>query len=116
VVDHLIPAARVTEEHFRRLSRMVGVTARTLARRPGNHGHLDHPGDPASPGSAAGTRGGAGYFRALVAEGFKWVATMVLALWFVITFRPAKARYLVIMRCEITSGLLSSRLDSAAKR
>jgi hypothetical protein len=83
VVDHLIPASRVTDAHFRRLSRMVGVTARLLAR------------------------GRAGMVRAFVAEAVKWGATMVLAVWFVATLRAAKARYLVIMRAGITSGLLN---------
>ncbi len=83
VVQHLIPPSRVTEAHFRKLSRMVGVTARTIS-----HGRV-------------------AYARALTAEAVKWGATLVLAAWFTLTFRPSKARYLIIMRREITIGLLS---------
>jgi glycosyltransferase involved in cell wall biosynthesis len=79
-VNHLIPPSRLTDAHFCRLSRMVGVTARTLSK-----GH---------------------YTRAVIAEAIKWCATLVLAAWFTLTLRPAKARYLIIMRREITRGLL----------
>ncbi len=82
-VDHVIPPSRLTDEHFRRLSRMVGVTARLM-----------------SP-----TRGAR--LRALTAEAVKWAATIVLAAWFTLTLRSSKARYLVVMRGEITRGLLS---------
>lgn len=81
-VLHLIPAARVTDARFRKLSRMVGVTARTLARGRGD------------------------YLRALAREAIKWCATLVLAAWFVLTLRPSKAHYLLIMRREISLGLL----------
>ncbi len=82
-VDHLIPPSRLTADHFRRLSRMVGRTARLLAPTP------------------------ASYARALAAEALKWAATLTLAAWFTLTLRPAKARYLIIMRREITRGLMS---------
>ena len=84
-VDHLIPPSRLTDSHFRKLSRMVGVTARTL-----------------SPGRGA-------YSRAIVAEAVKWGATLVLAAWFTLTFRPLKAWYLIIMRRGITAGLLAEK-------
>jgi glycosyltransferase involved in cell wall biosynthesis len=84
VVDHLIPPSRVTDGHFRKLSRMVGVTARTLS-----HG-----------------RGTYAYARAIVAEAVKWGATLILAAWFTLTLRPSKAKYLIIMRREITKGLI----------
>jgi GT2 family glycosyltransferase len=83
-VDHLIPPSRVTDSHFRRLSRMVGVTARLIAQNGGR----------------------ASYARALVAEAVKWCATLVLAAWFVLTLRPSKAKYLIIMRRGITQGLV----------
>lgn len=83
VVDHLIPPSRVTDSHFRRLSRMVGVTARTLSHGRGN------------------------YVRAILAEAVKWGATLVIAAWFTLTLRPLKAKYLIVMRCNITKGLVS---------
>jgi glycosyltransferase involved in cell wall biosynthesis len=82
VVNHLIPPARLTDPHFKKLSRSVGVTARKLAESRGS------------------------YPRALVSEAVKWCATLVLAAWFTLTLRPAKARYLIIMRRGITRGLL----------
>jgi glycosyltransferase involved in cell wall biosynthesis len=82
VVYHLIPPSRVTDSHFRKLSRMVGVTARTLSSGRGS------------------------YARAIVAEAVKWGATLVLAAWFTLTLRPSKAKYLIIMRREITKGLI----------
>lgn len=82
VVLHLIPPSRVTDAHFRKLSRMVGVTARVLSRGRG------------------------GYVRALVAETVKWGATLTLAAWFTLILRPSKSRYLIIMRREITRGLV----------
>jgi glycosyltransferase involved in cell wall biosynthesis len=84
-VLHLIPPSRVTDAHFRRLSRMVGVTVRTISLRQG-HGAL---------------------FRAIAAEAAKWGATLALALWFVATLRPSKGRYLIVMRYEISAGLLT---------
>ncbi len=82
-VDHIIPPSRLTDAHFRKLSRMVGHTARLLALSRG------------------------AYVRALAAEALKWCATLVLATWFVLTLRPSKGRYLIIMRREITRGLCS---------
>lgn len=82
-VDHIIPSSRLTNAHFRKLSRMVGHTARLLALSRG------------------------AYVRALAAETLKWCATLVLATWFVLTLRPSKGRYLIIMRREITRGLCS---------
>jgi glycosyltransferase involved in cell wall biosynthesis len=84
-VDHLIPPSRLTDKHFRRLSRMVGATARILSKSRG------------------------AYPRALLAEALKWCATLLLAAWFTLTLRPSKARYLIIMRREITAGLLSEK-------
>lgn len=81
VIDHLIPPARVTDAHFRGLSRMVGVTARMLSKGSGT------------------------YMRALLSEAIKWCVTLLLAAWFAATLRPSKARYLIVMRREITAGL-----------
>jgi glycosyltransferase involved in cell wall biosynthesis len=83
-IDHLIPPSRLTEAHFRKLSRAVGVTARALTK--GRKVSL---------------------LRALAAEAVKWCATLILAAWFTLTLRPAKARQLIIMRREITRGLIS---------
>jgi len=81
-VDHLIPPSRTTDAYLRRQSRMVGVTARIVAR----------------------ASGGAG--RALLREGLKWCATLALAAWFMLTLRPLKGLYLIRMRAGISHGLL----------
>jgi hypothetical protein len=36
----------------------------------------------------------------------KWGVTLALALWFILTFRPSKALYLMLMRYNITKGLI----------
>jgi hypothetical protein len=48
-----------------------------------------------------------GFSKAFIREAAKWVATLAFALWFVVTFRPSKALYLLLMRRNITKGLLS---------
>lgn len=81
-VDHLIPPSRTTDAHFKRQSRMVGATARIIAREKGVFG------------------------RAIVAETLKWGATLALAAWFALTLRPSKGLYLTRMRLGISRGLL----------
>ena len=41
-------------------------------------------------------------------ELFKWFVTIILAVWFVITLQWSKARYLLLMRYNITRGLYSN--------
>lgn len=85
VVDHIIPPSRVTKEHFVKQSRMVGVSGRIIAR----------------------SKSQAAYLKAIIAEGAKWAVTLGIALWFVLTACPSKACYLVMMRWNISKGLIS---------
>lgn len=87
VIYHIIPPSKLTLDYFRRLSRGVGASEmrRTLAVSKG------------------------AYNVAVVKEILKWVATLAIALWYLLTLHPAKARYLVIMRAGITKGLLGGK-------
>ncbi|MDR2913154.1 MAG: glycosyltransferase [Alistipes sp.] len=87
IIRHIIPESKLTLDYFRRLARGVGASERvrvTLGNSP------------------AGTA----QAKMLTAEALKWAATLTIALWFTLTLRPAKARYLIIMRTEISRGIL----------
>jgi hypothetical protein len=47
------------------------------------------------------------YLVAVATELLKWVATLAIALWYVLLQKPLRAHYLIEMRRCITSGLLS---------
>ncbi len=85
VIHHIIPPAKLTLEYFRRLSRGVGASERLRTRALSR----------------------AAYIVAIIKEICKWGATLALAVWFLITCHPSKARYLLIMRYNISKGLLS---------
>lgn len=78
VMHHIIPAEKLTDDYLRRLFLQIGATQRQRARAGGGLG------------------------RALLAEGLKWGATLLLCL----TLRPAQSRRLLAMRRGITRGLL----------
>ena len=65
---HMIPPSRLTRGYFTRLSRMIGVSERVRTL----------------PVSAWA------YINRLLSEAVKWAATMVLALWDLVTLRPWK--------------------------
>src|SRR5699024_12687557 len=78
VMWHIIPPEKLTAEYFSRLCYNIGVSQRLRAVRDRRYG------------------------RALLAEGAKWGATLLLAL----TLRPCRSRRLLRMRTEITKGLV----------
>ena len=82
IIYHHIPPQKLTHDYFVRLCRMVGVSARIRSRQTER------------------------YSAALAAEAVKWAATLVLALLYTAKLQPAKAHYLLIMRRQITAGLL----------
>lgn len=84
VIYHRIPASKLTDDYFSRLTYMCGVSER--------HRTL-------SASKSA-------YARALVAEGVKWCATLVLAAWYVLGMSTSKAVKLVEMRRGISRGLI----------
>lgn len=83
-IDHVIPRERLTRAFVVRLSKMVGTSERLRSLNVSRWA----------------------YVKRLLAEAVKWAGTLVLALWYVISFVPAKGGYLVIMRWNITRGLL----------
>ena len=87
VADHIIPPSRVTKARFCKQARMAGVSERIRTR----------------------SISGWAYFKALAAEGAKWVATLCIYLWFLLCQKPLKAHYLVMMRRSISAGLLKGK-------
>ncbi len=87
VADHIIPPERVTKARFCKQARMCGVSERIRTKQIS----------------------GWAYFKALVAEGAKWGATLCIYLWFVLCQQPLKAHYLMIMRRSITAGLINGK-------
>ena len=83
VMYHIIPAEKLTSDYFKRLSYNIGVSQLRRARFNRRTG------------------------RARLAEMGKWIVTLVLALWYLITLQWSKAKYLLSMRYNITRGLWS---------
>ena len=83
VMHHIIPQEKLTADYLRRLSYNVGVSQ---LRRAHYYRRKD---------------------RVRIVEVGKWLATLVLAAWYGITMQWSKARYLVMMRYNITRGLWS---------
>lgn len=83
VMYHIIPKEKLTLEYLRRLSYNVGVSQLRRARYYHRKG------------------------RVRLKECGKWVATLALALWYGITLQWSKAKYLIVMRYNITRGLWS---------
>lgn len=84
VIYHIIPPSKLTPDYFHRLSRGVGVSERVRTLGISK----------------------AAYIAALVKEGCKWTASLVIAFGMTLSGRPSKARYLLMMRLGITGGLL----------
>ncbi len=83
VMWHLIPARKLTREYLQNLSYNIGVSQRRRAELGGRVLGL--------------------YLR----EAMKWGATLLIALFWLITLRPAKALWLVRLRRGITHGIRS---------
>lgn len=83
VMYHIIPKEKLTVEYLRRLSYNVGVSQLRRARYYHRKG------------------------RVRLNECGKWLATLVLAAWYGIILQWRKAKYLIIMRYNITRGLWS---------
>lgn len=80
VMWHIIPPEKLTDDYLSRLAYNVGVSQQLRARRDGR------------------------YAGAVVREGCKWCATLVLAC----TMRPCRAVRLLRMRYRIACGLFAS--------
>lgn len=86
VIYHLVEPERLTRGYFVKLCRNIGRSERRRTRT-------------ASRTAFAGR---------LAAEAVKWAGASVLALGFLLQGTPAKGGYLLIMRWQITAGLLGA--------
>ena len=84
-IYHHIPASKLTEDFFDRLTYSIGVSERirTLSESKKS------------------------YFKRLFSESIKWGASIILALYYWITFRFSKGGKLLLFRCNVTRGLLT---------
>ena len=85
VMYHVIPKEKLTADYLRRLSYNVGVSQLRRARYYHRKG------------------------RVRLGEVGKWFATFVLSAWYGITLQWRKAKYLIMMRWNITRGLWSEK-------
>ena len=85
-VQHVIPPSRTTKDYIVRLGDGVGRSERLRCK----------------------TIGRKAVIRRCLAEMVKWGGTLVLWGYYMITFRPAIANYLVLFRWQVSKGLLYS--------
>lgn len=83
IIFHHIAPDKLTRDYFTRLSYAIGVSEQIRTRQIGK------------------------YPSRLFAECVKWGGTLVLAAGYAVSFQWPKARYIVLMRAQITRGLLS---------
>lgn len=83
VMYHIIPREKLSKEYFARLSYNVGVSQLRRARLYRR------------------------VWRVRFVELSKWVATLLIALWYTITLQWRKGYYLILMRLNISRGLWS---------
>lgn len=84
VIYHYIPSTKLTDEYFVRLCRMCGVSERVMA---------------AGQGRLA---------QARMKELFKWCATLVLAVGYLLQGNPPRAAKLIQLRVNVSHGLFSN--------
>lgn len=84
VIYHLINPERLTRDYFTRLCRNIGRSERLRTR----------------------ALSGAAYAKRLFMEAVKWGGATVLSCGYLLLLHPSKAHYLIIMRWQITAGLL----------
>lgn len=81
-VQHVIPQSRTTLAYVDRFADGVGISERIRSKSEGT------------------------YARRLLSEAVKWCGTLVLFVWYLITFRPVCGATLVRFRARVTRGLL----------
>ena len=80
-IEHVIPNAKLTREYFEKVCFRIGQSERIRTKAAG------------------------GYMGRWVSEIVKWVATIILGVFHIVTLHPARAKYLWIMRQQISCGL-----------
>ena len=83
VMWHLIPARKLTREYFENLSYNIGVSQRRRAELSDS------------------------VVRLRLCEHLKWGATLMIALFWLLTFQPAKALWLLRLRHGISRGVFT---------
>lgn len=83
-VEHVIPPQRTTLDYIRRMGRGVGMSERLRCQNTGKSELL----------------------KRHISELFKWAATIVLWLRYLICLRPIIGNMLVVFRWNVTKGLL----------
>lgn len=84
ILYHIIPAKKLTQDYFNRLTYGIGVSERYRTRQIST----------------------SKYLKRIVREGIKWGGTIVLWLGFAVRLQFAKANKLVVFRWNVTRGLL----------
>jgi glycosyltransferase involved in cell wall biosynthesis len=84
IINHIIPPERLTREYFTRLCSLIGRSERVRTLN----------------------RSRVAYCKRLFMECIKWGGAMALALGYLLRLQSAKSQYLIIMRWNITKGLL----------
>ncbi len=80
-IEHVIPDAKLTRDYFEKVCFRIGQSERIRTKAAG------------------------GYVGRWVSEIVKWGATIVLGIYHIATLHPARAKYLWIMRRQISRGL-----------
>ncbi len=83
-IYHNIGAEKLERSYLNRLWYNIGVSQRLRSRIEGVSG-----------------------FHLVVREALKWGVTLSLSLFYLLTFRPSKGLYLILMRFNISRGILS---------
>lgn len=86
VMYHIIPKEKLTQEYLSRLSYNVGVSQLRRARYYHRIGNVK------------------------AKECVKWLATLLIMVWYALTLQWSKAKYLFVMRKQITRGLWSKNI------
>ena len=86
-IQHIIPESKLTRDYFERVCFRIGQSERIRTNVAG------------------------GYAGRLMSEVVKWVATIVLGAYHILTLHPARAKYLWIMRRQISRGLTTEPLQ-----
>lgn len=81
-VSHIIPKSRTTLNYVRRFADGVGRSERLRSKNEGS------------------------YPQRLLSEAFKWIASLVLFLYYLISFRPECGATLVLFRAGVSRSLL----------
>mgnify|MGYP000011252922 FL=1 len=84
-VRHMIPQSRTTVDYVRKFADGVGKSERVRCKNEGS------------------------YPKRLLSEAVKWIATIVLFFYYILTMRPSPAATLVLFRAHVTRSLLSGK-------